>query len=187
MSRKNIDFDEVFDVRAVRLLVKETRDCYAAVGLVHAAYKHLPGEFDDYIAQPKPNGYRSLHTAVLGPEGKVVEVQIRTFDMHDEAEYGVCAHYRYKGHDLDERVGAYEQKVEFFRQVLAYHDEMGDPQALLEAFRNDTSDDRVYVFTPQGDVVDLPRGATPLDFAYKVHTEVGHRCAGPKWVGELCR
>ena len=185
MSRKNIDFDEVFDVRAVRLLVEETRDCYAALGLVHAAYKHLPGEFDDYIAQPKPNGYRSLHTAVLGPEGKVVEVQIRTHSMHDEAEYGVCAHYRYKGHDVDERVGSYEQKVEFFRQVLAYHDEIGDPEAVLEAFKNDTSDDRVYVFTPGGDVVDLPRGSTPLDFAYKVHTEVGHRCRGAKVGGRI--
>ena len=185
MSRKNIEFNEVYDVRAIRLLVHETRDCYAALGMVHAAYKHLPGEFDDYIAQPKPNGYRSLHTAVLGPEGKVVEVQIRTHGMHDEAEYGVCAHYRYKGHDTDEKPGSYEQQVEFFRQVLAWHDEMGDTESLLEAFRNDTSDDRVYAFTPNGDVVDLPRGATPLDFAYKVHTEVGHRCRGAKIGGRI--
>ena len=185
MSRKNIEFNEVYDVRAIRLLVHETRDCYAALGMVHAAFKHLPGEFDDYIAQPKPNGYRSLHTAVLGPEGKVVEVQIRTHSMHDEAEYGVCAHYRYKGHDTDEKPGSYEQKVEFFRQVLAWHDEMGDTESLLEAFRNDTSDDRVYAFTPAGDVVDLPRGATPLDFAYKVHTEVGHRCRGAKVGGRI--
>ena len=184
MRRKNIDFSNVFDVRAVRLLVNEPRDCYAALGVVHSAYKPLPGEFDDYIAQPKPNGYRSLHTAVIGPGGKVVEIQIRTHQMHEEAEYGVCAHYRYKGHDQT-TVGSYDQKIEFFRQVLAWHDETQDSQDLLEAFKNEATDDRVYVFTPSGDIVDLPDGSTPLDFAYKVHTEVGHRCRGAKINGRI--
>ena len=184
MRRKNIEFANVFDVRAVRLLVNEPRDCYAALGVVHSAYKPLPGEFDDYIAQPKPNGYRSLHTAVIGPGGKVVEIQIRTYQMHDEAEYGVCAHYRYKGHDQT-AIGSYDQKIEFFRQVLAWHDETQDSDDLLEAFKNEATDDRVYVFTPGGDIVDLPRGATPLDFAYKVHTEVGHRCRGAKINGRI--
>ena len=182
MQRKNIDFAEVFDVRAVRLLVQEPRDCYAALGMVHAAYKPVPGEFDDYIAQPKPNGYRSLHTAVIGPAGKVVEIQIRTYAMHEEAEYGVCAHYRYKGHDQETQSG-YDQKIEFFRQVLAWHDEENDD--LLETFKNEAADDRVYVFTPNGDIVDLPQGSTPLDFAYKVHTEVGHRCRGAKVNGRI--
>ena len=185
MQKKNLHFDQVYDVRAVRLLLDETRDCYAVLGLVHSAFKHLPGEFDDYIAQPKPNGYRSLHTAVLGPEGKVVEIQIRTKQMHEEAEYGVCAHYLYKGHDNKETSVGYEQKVEFFRQVLAWHDELDDGQSLLEAFKNDAIDDRVYAFTPGGDVVDLPRGSTPLVFAYKVHTEVGHRCRGAKVSGRI--
>ena len=184
MKRKNIDFAHVFDVRAVRLLVDKTWDCYAALGLVHSTYTPLPGEFDDYIAQPKPNGYRSLHTAVVGPGGKVVEIQIRTLQMHEEAEYGVCAHYRYKGHDENSAQG-YDQKIEFFRQVLAWHDETQDSDSLLEAFRNEASDDRVYAFTPTGDIVDLPRGATPLDFAYKVHTEVGHRCRGAKVNGRI--
>lgn len=184
MKRKNIDFADVFDVRAVRLLVDKTWDCYAALGLVHSTYTPLPGEFDDYIAQPKPNGYRSLHTAVVGPGGKVVEIQIRTHQMHEEAEYGVCAHYRYKGHDENSAQG-YDQKIEFFRQVLAWHDETQDSESLYEAFRNEATDDRVYAFTPTGDIVDLPRGATPLDFAYKVHTEVGHRCRGAKVNGRI--
>ena len=150
--------------------------------MVHAAYKPVPGEFDDYIAQPKPNGYRSLHTAVIGPVGKVVEIQIRTYAMHEEAEYGVWHITATRG-TIKKTQSSYDQKIEFFRQVLAWHDEENDD--LLETFKNEAADDRVYVFTPNGDIVDLPQGSTPLDFAYKVHTEVGHRCRGAKVNGRI--
>ena len=180
MQRKQVDFSQIYDVRAIRILVDSVRDCYAALGLVHAAYKSIPHEFDDYIASPKPNGYRSLHTAVIGPQGKVVEVQIRTQQMHDEAEYGVCAHYKYKGTDTDISGEAYEEKIAWLRQVLDWHDEVGDLRELSDALRQDVLEDRIYVFTRDGHVVDLPSGSTPLDFAYKVHTEIGHSCRGAK-------
>ena len=180
MQRKQVDFSQIYDVRAIRILVDSVRDCYAALGLVHAAYKSIPHEFDDYIASPKPNGYRSLHTAVIGPQGKVVEVQIRTQQMHDEAEYGVCAHYKYKGTDIDISGEAYEEKIAWLRQVLDWHDEVGDLRELSDALRQDVLEDRIYVFTRDGHVVDLPSGSTPLDFAYKVHTEIGHSCRGAK-------
>ena len=180
MKRKQVDFSQIYDVRAVRILVDSVKDCYGALGLVHGAYKSIPHEFDDYIAAPKPNGYRSLHTAVIGPQGKVVEVQIRTRQMHEEAEYGVCAHYRYKGTDTDSSGEAYEEKISWLRQVLDWHDEVGDLRELSDALRQDVLEDRIYVFTRDGHVVDLPAGATPLDFAYKLHTEVGHSCRGAK-------
>ena len=180
MERKQVDFSQIYDVRAVRILVDSIRDCYAVLGLVHGAYKSIPHEFDDYIASPKPNGYRSLHTAVIGPQGKVVEVQIRTQQMHDEAEYGVCAHYKYKGSDTEISGEAYEEKIAWLRQVLDWHDEVGDLRELSDALRQDVLEDRIYVFTRDGHVVDLPVGSTPLDFAYKVHTEVGHSCRGCK-------
>jgi len=180
MERKQVDFSQIYDVRAVRILVDSIRDCYAVLGLVHGAYKSIPHEFDDYIASPKPNGYRSLHTAVIGPQGKVVEVQIRTRQMHDEAEYGVCAHYKYKGSDTEISGEAYEEKIAWLRQVLEWHDEVGDLRELSDALRQDVLEDRIYVFTRDGHVIDLPVGSTPLDFAYKVHTEVGHSCRGCK-------
>ncbi len=180
MQRKQVDFSQIYDVRAIRILVDSVRDCYAALGLVHGAYKSIPHEFDDYIASPKPNGYRSLHTAVIGPQGKVVEVQIRTQQMHYEAEYGVCAHYKYKGTDTDINGEAYEEKIAWLRQVLDWHDELGDLQELSHALRQDVLEDRIYVFTRDGHVVDLPSGSTPLDFAYKVHTDIGHSCRGAK-------
>ena len=180
MQRKQVDFSQIYDVRAVRILVDSIRDCYAALGLIHGAYKSIPHEFDDYIASPKPNGYRSLHTAVIGPQGKVIEVQIRTQQMHDEAEYGVCAHYKYKGTDTEISGEAYEEKIAWLRQVLDWHDEVGDLRELSNALRQDVLEDRIYVFTRDGHVVDLPVGSTPLDFAYKVHTQVGHSCRGCK-------
>jgi GTP pyrophosphokinase len=180
MQRKQVDFSQIYDVRAIRILVDSVRDCYAALGLVHGSYKSIPHEFDDYIASPKPNGYRSLHTAVIGPQGKVVEVQIRTQQMHDEAEYGVCAHYKYKGTDTEISGEAYEEKIAWLRQVLDWHDEVGDLRELSDALRQDVLEDRIYVFTRDGHVVDLPSGSTPLDFAYKVHTEIGHSCRGAK-------
>ncbi len=186
MKRKSIDFYQVYDVRAVRILVPEIRDCYAALGIAHNLWQHIPREFDDYIATPKENGYRSLHTAVLGPEGKVLEVQIRTFDMHEEAELGVCAHWRYKeGNNKSDRT--YEDKIAWLRQVLEWQEELGDAgiSSVLAQFSQDIVDDRIYVFTPDGHVVDLSQGATPIDFAYHIHTEVGHRCRGSKVNGRI--
>ncbi|PSL15544.1 GTP pyrophosphokinase [Marinobacterium halophilum] len=185
MQRKNIDFSQVYDVRAVRILVPEIRDCYTVLGIVHGLWRNIPHEFDDYIASPKPNGYRSLHTAVFGPEGKVLEVQIRTFAMHEEAELGVCAHHLYKGTDIQSRGDGYEEKIAWLRQVLEWHDDLGDTEALGDMLRGDVVQDRVYVFTPEGHVIDLPKGATAVDFAYRVHTEVGHRCRGAKVNGRI--
>jgi len=182
MQRKQLDFNQIYDIRAVRVLVPEIRDCYAALGIVHNLWRVIPNEFDDYIANPKENGYQSLHTAVIGPEQKVFEIQIRTFAMDDDAELGVCAHWRYKEGiiDPDYRDG-FDGKIEWLRQVLAWHDEMGMVGGLAEQLRNDAgTDDRIYVFTPEGHVVDLMAGATPLDFAYYVHTEVGHHCSGAR-------
>ena len=186
MTRKNIDFYQVYDIRAVRVLVPDIRDCYAALGVVHNLWQHIPREFDDYIATPKKNGYRSLHTAVLGPEGKVLEVQIRTHDMHDEAELGVCAHWRYK-EGATGKSDSYDGKIAWLRQVLEWQEELGDSamSSVLSEFNAGVADERVYVFTPSGDVVDLAQGATPLDFAYHVHTEVGHRCRGAKVNGRI--
>ncbi|MBS98398.1 MAG: GTP diphosphokinase [Oceanospirillaceae bacterium] len=185
MQRKNIDFSQVYDVRAVRILVPEIRDCYTVLGIVHGLWRNIAHEFDDYIASPKPNGYRSLHTAVFGPDGKVLEVQIRTFNMHEEAELGVCAHHLYKGTDTKARKDGYEEKISWLRQVLEWHDELGDSEAFGEILRGDAVQDRVYVFTPDGHVVDLPTGATPVDFAYRVHTEIGHRCRGARINGRI--
>ncbi len=186
MQHKGIGFSQVYDIRAVRILVPEVRDCYAALGLVHGLWRNIPNEFDDYIANPKENGYRSLHTAVIGPEGRVLEVQIRTYEMDEEAELGVCAHWHYKGAEGPrDGVSSYEEKIAWLRQVLDWHEETGDAHKLSEQFSSDTVQDRIYVFTPQGDVVNLAQGATPLDFAYHVHTEVGHSCRGAKVNGSI--
>jgi len=185
MSRKNIEFSEVYDIRAVRILVPELKDCYAALGITHTFWKHIPQEFDDYIANPKENGYRSLHTAVIGPGGKALEVQIRTQEMHDDAELGVCAHWLYKGTDTNVKDNSYEEKISWLRQVLEWHDELGDASEFVGQLRNDATPDRVYVFTPDGHVVDLQPNSTPVDFAYRVHTEIGHRCRGAKVNGRI--
>jgi GTP pyrophosphokinase len=185
MQRKGLQFSQIYDVRAVRVLVPEVRDCYTALGIVHTLWRHIPKEFDDYIANPKENGYRSLHTAVIGPEGKVLEVQIRTHAMHEEAELGVCAHWRYKGTDVKPSSNHYEEKISWLRQVLEWHEELGDIGGLAEQLRVDIEPDRVYVFTPDGHAIDLPKGATPLDFAYRVHTEIGHNCRGAKINGRI--
>jgi len=184
MQRKGIGFSQVYDIRAVRVLVPEVKDCYAALGIVHGLWRNVPNEFDDYIANPKDNGYRSLHTAVIGPVGKVLEVQIRSFDMHEEAEFGVCAHWRYKGADKQHKtVNSYEEKIAWLRQVLEWHEETGAVSDLTEQFSR--AQDRVYVFTPEGHVINLEHGSTPLDFAYHIHTEVGHRCRGAKVNGRI--
>ncbi|GIX38384.1 MAG: ATP--GTP 3'-pyrophosphotransferase [Silanimonas sp.] len=181
MQRKGVPFGELYDIRAVRVLVADVADCYAALGVVHQVWTPIAREFDDYIARPKGNGYRSLHTAVIGPEGRTVEVQIRTRDMHEQAELGVAAHWRYKeGGGAD---ASFERKIAWMRQLLEASE--GDEQALQAGLRTDLVEDRVYVLTPQGKVIDLPRGATVLDFAYAVHTEVGHRCRGAKVNGRI--
>lgn len=183
MQRKGLEFSELYDVRAVRVLVADVPTCYAALGAVHAQWTPIPKEFDDYIAKPKGNDYRSLHTAVIGPEGKSLEVQIRTHHMHEHAELGVAAHWRYK-----EGGGAgadFERKIQWMRQLLDGRDEAHDDDALLAGFSTELLEDRVYLLTPKGAVVDLPKGSTVLDFAYTVHTEVGHRCRGAKVNGRI--
>lgn len=185
MQRKKIDFSEVYDIRAVRILVKDTRDCYAMLGIVHTLWKAIPNEFDDYIALPKENGYRSLHTAVIGPDAKVLEVQIRTYEMHEQSEFGVCAHWQYKGADKASGSEGYEDKIAWLKQVLDEHDSGYNFGAVAEEMAHDVAQDKIYVFTPDGHVVELAYGATPLDFAYRVHTEVGHRCRGAKVNGRI--
>jgi GTP pyrophosphokinase len=183
MKRKDIEFDRIFDVLAVRVLVDSVPDCYAVLGVVHGLWTPVPGEFDDYIATPKENNYQSIHSAVVGPEGRVVEVQIRTQGMHQENELGVAAHWRYKEHAKQQ--SNVDSKVVWLRQLLEWKDEVSDSSHLVEAFKSDAIEDRVYVFTPKGNVVDLPMGSTPLDFAYAIHTEVGHRCRGAKINGQI--
>ncbi|WOA32905.1 GTP diphosphokinase [Alloalcanivorax xenomutans] len=187
MQKKHLEFGEVYDVRAVRVLVPEVRDCYAALGVAHSLWKHVPKEFDDYIASPKDNGYQSLHTAVVGPERKMLEVQIRTFDMHEEAELGVCAHWRYKeGSKARRGQSDYEHRIAWLRQVLEWQEELGDnAKSVVDELKHGLTSERVYVFTPDGHVVDLEAGATPVDFAYHIHTEVGHRCRGAKVNGHI--
>jgi len=184
MQRKGIGFSQVYDIRAVRVLVPDLKSCYTVLGLVHGLWRNIPNEFDDYIANPKENGYRSLHTAVIGPGVKVLEVQIRTQSMHEEAEFGVCSHWMYKGTDRSNKANSsYDEKIAWLRQVLDWHEESGSSSDVAEQFSR--AQDRVYVFTPEGHVVNLQNGATPLDFAYHIHTEVGHRCRGAKVNGRI--
>jgi GTP pyrophosphokinase len=183
LQRKDGDFGALYDIRALRLLVADVPSCYAALGVVHTLWPYVPGEFDDYIARPKGNHYQSLHTAVVGPDGKTLEVQIRSHDMHAHAELGVAAHWRYKeggGGDA-----SFERKVAWMRQLLETRDGHDDDAALLAGLRTDLHEDRVYLLTPRGEVMDLPLGATVLDFAYHVHTDVGHRCRGAKVNGRI--
>ena len=184
MQRKNLSFTQVYDIRALRVLVPTVADCYAVLGWMHSRWENLPSEYDDYIAAPKENGYRSLHTAVIGPEEKVLEIQIRTFDMHNAAELGVCAHWRYKGGSVKSADKSYEEKIEWLRHVLDWSKEIERKESTAQA-QQSVSEGRVYVFTPEGHVVDLPVGATPLDFAYYVHTDLGHRCRGAKVNGRI--
>ncbi len=185
MQRKGLDFHQLFDVRAVRVLVDDVAACYQVLGLVHGHWQPVPGEFDDYISNPKPNLYRSLHTAVRGVRGRVFEVQIRTHEMHEHAELGVAAHWRYK--EGGPRDSALEQRIGVMRQLLEGQEgeEHADDETLIENFESLTSEDRVYVLTPRGDVIDLAQGSTALDFAYHVHTEVGHHCRGAKVNGRI--
>ncbi len=183
MRKKNLDFSELYDIRAVRVLVHSLKDCYTVLGLVHSMWHPIPGEFDDYVSNPKPNDYKSLHTAVVGPEDKVLEVQIRTFEMHEHAEYGVAAHWRYKeGGQGDSQ---YEAKIAWLRQLLEWREEVSDRTALSSEFQTALFSDTIYVLTPAGKVISLPQGSTPLDFAYSLHTDLGHRCRGAKIDGQI--
>ncbi len=185
MMRKGIKFSEVYDVRAIRILVPTSDDCYRALGVVHNLWRNIPNEFDDYIANPKGNGYKSLHTAVIGPEGKVLEVQIRTEEMHIEAEYGVCSHWQYKTNADVDKSARYERRLELLRQVIEWQSEVKQLPASSKEVLANVSLDRVYLFTPDGHVIDMPPESTPVDFAYRVHTEIGHRCRGAKINGRI--
>jgi GTP pyrophosphokinase len=180
MQRKGSGLEHLFDIRAVRILVDDVSQCYAALGAVHNLWSYIPGEFDDYIANPKENNYQSLHTAIIGPAGQTVEIQIRTFEMHRHAELGVAAHWRYKEGSVAR--ASFDQKIQFLRQLLEPSSQDGD---LLDQIRDDVFEDRVYAISPKGDVVEMPADATPLDFAYHVHTMVGHRCRGAKVNGRI--
>jgi GTP pyrophosphokinase len=183
MKRKGVPFDMVHDVRGVRIIVEKKADCYAALGEIHARWRPIPGAFDDYIAVPKENFYRSLHTDVVYDDGRTLEVQIRTREMHQNSEYGIAAHWRYKegvDHDPD-----FEQRILYLRQLMEWRQDVDDAQEFVDGMKSDVFGDRVYVFTPKGDIIDLPQGATPIDFAYHIHTEVGHRCRGAKIGGKL--
>jgi GTP pyrophosphokinase len=183
MRRKHVGIEEVFDISAVRVLVETVPECYAVLGQVHSLWPYIAGEFDDYIANPKGNFYRSLHTAVMGPGNEPLEVQIRTREMHEHAELGVAAHWRYKEGGRGDP--AFEQKINWLRQLLAPGEDAEADRDLLDQLRTEIFEDRVYAFTPAGDVVDLPAGATPLDFAYQVHTNIGHHCRGARVNGRM--
>ncbi|HEV8646879.1 MAG TPA: bifunctional (p)ppGpp synthetase/guanosine-3',5'-bis(diphosphate) 3'-pyrophosphohydrolase [Burkholderiales bacterium] len=183
MQSKDVGLEDLFDVRAVRVLVHDVKECYTVLGLVHNLWTPVPREFDDYIAKPKANDYRSLHTAVMGAEGKVLEVQIRTYEMHRHAELGVAAHWRYK--EAVKGDTAFDDRITWLRRILDWRDELADAGELAEYFKTELFQDSVYVVTPQGRVIDLPRGATPVDFAYHVHSQLGHRCRGAKVNGQI--
>lgn len=184
MLAKERDFTRIYDIRAVRVIVDSVKDCYLVLGVVHSLWTPIPGEFDDYIAKPKDNLYQSLHTAVIGPGGKPVEVQIRTHEMHKLAEYGIAAHWRYKepGGRRDPNL---EDKINWMRQLMEWRTEISDARAFVDSLKTDIFRDQVYVFTPKGQIIELPAGATPIDFAYYVHTEIGHRCRGAKVNGKI--
>ena len=185
MRKKGVEFSEVYDVRALRVIVDEIKDCYTALGIVHNMWSPIPKEFDDYISNPKGNNYRSLHTAVGCPDGRSLEVQIRTREMHKHAELGVAAHWRYKEGAKSSADSTYDEKIAWLRQLLVWKDEVSDSSDWVKNYKEAALDETIYVMTPQGRVVDLPRGATPIDFAYRVHTDLGHRCRGAKVDGVL--
>ncbi len=188
MQRKDVSYDQVYDIRAVRVLVDDVSTCYQTLGLVHSIWRPIPGEFDDYIAAPKDNFYQSLHTTVHDEQGKPLEVQIRTWDMHRSAEYGIAAHWRYKEGGNKRETEAFERRISYLRYLMAFKDEeeeVQDASDFMDTMKSEVFQDRVYAFTPKGDIVDLPAGATPVDFCYYIHTEIGNRCRGAKINGKL--
>ncbi|MCU4676121.1 GTP diphosphokinase [Catenovulum sp. 2E275] len=185
MQKKGLSFERLFDIRAVRILCHSVKDCYAVMGAIHMKWRPISKEFDDYISAPKPNGYQSIHTVVIGPEGKTVEVQIRTYQMHEDSELGVAAHWRYKEGTANGKEDSYQEKINWLRKLLQWQEDVNDDSNMLEELRSQVFEDRVYVFTPKGDVIDLPQGSTPLDFAYYIHSNVGHCCIGAKVSGRI--
>jgi GTP pyrophosphokinase len=183
MRRKDVSFDRIYDLSGIRIVVQEVRDCYAALGVIHTLWPPIPGEFDDFIATPKDNMYRSLHTAVHGPAGKPVEVQIRTMEMHRTAELGIAAHWRYKEGTQQDLV--FDNKINWLRSLMEWRQDVTDAREFVDSLKTDVFQDRVYTFTPKGDIIDLPAGSTPIDFAYHIHTQVGERCRGAKVNGRL--
>lgn len=183
MERKGVPFDQVFDVRGARIVVQSEADCYLALGVIHHRWKPVPGTFDDYIATPKDNFYQSLHTAVIFDDGKTLEVQIRTPEMNLHAEFGIAAHWRYK--EGKQRDQAFEQRIIWLRRLMEWRQDIDNASDFVDAMKSDVFDDRVYAFTPRGDIIDLPAGSTPIDFAYHIHTDIGHRCRGAKVAGKL--
>lgn len=184
MERKGVPFELVHDIRGVRIVVDTNAECYASLGVIHSNWRPIPGEFDDYVAAPKDNFYRSIHTAVVYDDGKTLEVQIRTPDMHNSAEYGIAAHWRYK-EGSKQQDPEFERRLVYLRQLMEWRQDVEDAQEFVAGMKSDVFGDRVYAFTPRGDIIDLPAGASPIDFAYHVHTEVGHRCRGAKINGKL--
>ena len=186
MINKNKSIEQIFDLTAIRILVNTVKDCYGVLGIVHTIYKPIPGRFKDYIAMPKPNMYQSLHTTVIGPQGKTFEIQIRTFEMHKTAEYGIAAHWKYKeGDNQEEKENSFENKLAWLRDMLEWQKETSDAAEFIEGFKIDLFTDEIFVFTPKGVVINLPSNATPIDFAYRIHTDVGNRCVGAKVNGKI--
>ncbi|WP_291579107.1 RelA/SpoT family protein [Clostridium sp. UBA6640] len=184
MITKNKTIDQIFDLTAVRILVDDIGNCYASLGIVHTMYKPIPGRFKDYIAMPKPNMYQSIHTTVIGPFGKPVEIQIRTYDMHRTAEYGIAAHWKYK-EGVEGDNDSLESRLSWLREMLEWQGETADAEEFMEGFKIDLFSDEVFVFTPKGDVISLPHDSTPIDFAYSIHTDIGHKCTGAKVNGKI--
>lgn len=182
MVNQNREFEDIYDLIAIRIIVNDVKSCYGALGIVHSIWRPLPGRFRDFIANPKLNMYQSLHTTVIGNRGKPLEIQIRTFEMHRVAEYGIAAHYRYKE---GSRVDDFDKRVAWIRQILDWQRELKDPQDYMESLKLDLFEDEVFVFTPKGKVINLPRGSTPIDFAYEIHTDIGHNCIGAKVNGQM--